>query len=304
MPHIPLRVKQILKFILKFVVSGAAIAFVVTKIDLEQTWEEITTVEWPYLIGALIIYAISQILSAMRLNTLFVTLPLQLSTMMNIRLYWLGMFYNFFLPGGIGGDGYKVFYLHKHYRQPVKDLIRVILDDRLSGLAVILIYLLLFSSLGLDNLPLPLREYYWTAVPFVAVGYYLFLYLTKNESTRAFFKVLSYSFVIQGMQMAAATLILISLAGYNTSILSYMFLFLASSIASAIPITLGGIGARELAFIVGSTYLGTSEPIALSLCVLFYITSLVSAIPGLAFVIKPSLIKDKEKSVTPKEQQQ
>jgi uncharacterized membrane protein YbhN (UPF0104 family) len=293
MGRLSARTKQILTFILKLVISGAAIAFVVTKIDMAETWQKITSVDWRYLLGALVIYTLSQILSAMRLNTLFVTLPLTLGSLMNIRLYWLGMFYNFFLPGGIGGDGYKVYYLKKHYRQSVKDLVRVILDDRLSGLAVILVYLLLFTSLGLDELPLPYREFYWVLVPFVLLGYYLFLYLTCKESTAVYFKVILYSFVVQGLQMAAASLILVSLAGWNASILNYMFLFLASSIASAIPVTLGGIGAREMAFMLGSSYLGTSEAIALSLCVLFYLTSLVSAIPGLSFVVRPSLIEGK-----------
>lgn len=294
MGHLSAKTKQILKFILKFVVSGAAIAFVVSRIDLQQTWQQMMSVEWQFLLGALVVYSISQMLSAMRLNTLFVTLPLPLGTFMNMRLYWLGMFYNFFLPGGIGGDGYKVYYLKKHYRQSVKDLVRVIFDDRLSGLVVIVIYLLLFVSLGLDELPLPYREYYWILIPLALGAYYLFLYLTAKESTAAFVKVVLYSLLVQGLQMTAASLILVSLAGWNASILNYMFLFLVSSIASAVPITLGGVGAREMAFIIGSSYLGTSESIALSLCVLFYLTSLVSAIPGLSFVIRSSLIEGKE----------
>lgn len=294
MGHLAAKTKQILKFTIKLVISGVAIAFVVSKIDLQQTWQQMLSVEWQFLLGALIVYSLSQMLSAMRLNTLFATLPLPLGTFMNMRLYWLGMFYNFFLPGGIGGDGYKVYYLKKHYRQSVKDLVRIIFDDRLSGLVIIVVYLLLFVSLGLDELPLPYREYYWILIPIVLVAYYVFLYLTGKESTSAFAKVLSYSFVVQGLQMTAASLILVSLAGWNASILNYMFLFLISSIASAIPITMGGVGARELAFILGSDYLGTSEPIALSLCVLFYLTSLVSSIPGLLFVIKPSLIEEKE----------
>lgn len=294
MKPISLNVKKVLKLILKLVVSGAAIAFVISKIDVNEVWNEMISANTTFIIGALFIYISSQVLSAMRLNTMFRTMPLPLGTVMNIRLYWLGMFYNFFLPGGIGGDGYKVYYLNKHYRQHVKDLIAVMLGDRLSGLTAIVIYLMLFSSFYAVSLPIPYHEYMYCLIPLVLGGYYLFLYLVKRVLCEAYIKVMLYSFAIQGLQMCAATFILFSLNGSVQDVESYMFLFLASSIASAIPITLGGIGAREMAFVIGSQYLGTNEAVAVSLSLIFYVTSLISSLPGIAFIIKPSLIEGKK----------
>ncbi len=293
-PLLSQRAKKLLKLLLKITVSGAAIAFVVTKIDLAQTWEMIKTVDSICLVGALFIYVASQTLSSLRLNSLFARLPLPLGTRMNLRLYWLGMFYNFFLPGGIGGDGYKVYYLNRYYRVHVKDLVAVILGDRLSGMAVILCYLLIFSSFYVEQIPIPMREYLFLLIPFVLAGYYAYLYFFARQTLAAFWEVIGYSFVIQGLQMTAATFILFSLAGLDCPVQSYMFLFLVSSIASAIPITLGGIGAREMAFVIGSAYLGTDEATAVSLSVLFYAVSLVSSIPGITFVIKPKLVEGRK----------
>lgn len=291
---ISLNAKKIAKLLLKLTVSGAAIAFVVSKIDIAATWSTMRSAQPAYLLAALVVYAISQLVSAMRLNTLFATMPLPLGTAMNMRLYWLGMFYNFFLPGGIGGDGYKVYYLNRHYRQPVKSLIAAIFSDRMSGLAAIVIYLLTFSSFFIENLPFSWREFMWIGIPIVIAGYYIALRYIKASAMAVATKVLCYSLAIQAIQMCAATLVLFSIDSAAQEIDNYMFLFLASSIASAIPVTLGGMGAREMAFVLGSTYLGTDETTAVALSLLFYIVSLISSTPGILYAIRPKLIEGKK----------
>ncbi len=285
------RTKNALKLVLKISVSAIAIVFVVKNIDLTQTWGIIKNADVKYLACALIVYAISQIINALRLNTLFARLPLVLNTYTNIRLYWLGMFYNFFLPGGIGGDGYKIYYLNKNYRATAKDLFMAVFSDRLNGLAIILCYLLLFSSIFVEELPVPYREYLFLLIPFVLGGYYLFVWIVKRPLVPAFWRVTLFSLLAQALQMLAATLVLFALAGTDCEVHKYMFLFLASSIASAIPVTLGGVGAREMAFLIGSTYLGTDEGIAVSLSVLFYVVSLISSVPGIYFAFRPSAIE-------------
>lgn len=288
-------IKKALNLLFKIVVSAAAIAFVVYKIDMQATKETLFSAKPQFLLLALIVYTISQMLSAIRLNSLFATMPLNLKTIVNMKLYWLGMFYNFFLPGGVGGDGYKVYYLNKHHKQPVKSLVTIVLADRLSGLVAIFCYLAIFVSLFVDGLPLPHKEWCILLLPLALGAYYLFLWIFKRTATQAFSKVASLSFVVQGLQMSAACLILMSL-GEMGNFDKYMFLFFLSSIASAIPVSLGGIGLREMTFVIGSQYLGTNEGVAVSLSVLFYTVSLVSSLPGAIFALKTSLIDPSEQS--------
>ena len=70
----------------------------------------------------------------------------------NIKLYWLGLFYNLFLPGGVGGDGFKVYLLGKYKKSNLKTVIGAILSDRVSGLSIIVILLLVFIPM-LDYIP-------------------------------------------------------------------------------------------------------------------------------------------------------
>jgi len=255
-----------------------------------------------YLLGALLVYAVSQLLSSYRLNTLFRTLPLHINHWPNIKLYWLGLYYNFFLPGGVGGDGYKVYYLHKRFKTPVKKLLGAILADRLSGLSIILIYLLgLVYYIEYD---LPYQGWFFLLIPFVSAGYYLFLRLFNKDLTSAFWSVSLWSLLIQGIQMLAVILILKAMgAEMNSHWDDYLFLFFLSTIVSAVPISLGGIGAREMTFFYGATYLGINQEQAVALSFLFYLNALVSSMPGIYFVFRTKKIFSAEVSSTHEEQE-
>ena len=288
-------IKKILKLIFKVGVSAAAIALVFSKIDIHSTLSTISSADWRWLVGALFIYASSQALSAMRLNTVFATLPLQVDTFVNMRLYWLGMFYNFFLPGGVGGDGYKIYYLHRHYNQPVKQLFSAIIADRLSGLIAISCYMIVFISVLGSSFSIPYSYCFMLLIPLAIVGYRIFLHFFARYAIVSRFRILNYALIVQGLQMFTAMFILFAL-GEDDNVVEYMFLFFASSIASAIPISMGGIGLRELTFVLGSQYLNTNEHIAVSLSILFYVSSLVSSLPGAIFALRTSLIGGNKKA--------
>jgi uncharacterized membrane protein YbhN (UPF0104 family) len=75
----------------------------------------------------------------------------------------------------------------------------------------------------------------------------------------------------------------------NTS--GYIFVFLVSSIVAAMPITIGGIGSREITFLLGAEimHLNISNSIALSL--LFYIITAVVSLGGGYYSIKSDRLK-------------
>lgn len=276
--------KDIIKLILKVIFSSVAIYYIVSKLDLSQVGHLIVKVNPWYVLAATLLYALSQLLSSFRLNSLFKAIELNISNKSNIRLYWLGMFYNFFLPGGVGGDGYKVFYLHKRFKTPVKQLLGAVLADRVSGLSIILVYVL--GLVYFIEYELPLKGWLFLLIPFVSLGFYLFLWLFNKKLTKAFGKVSAWSLLVQGLQMVAVMCLLKGLGadvdGYWDD---YMFLFFLSTIASAVPITLGGIGAREFTFYQGAILLGTSQEQAVAISVLFYLDSLAVSLPGLYYAI-------------------
>ena len=127
---------------LKLLLTALALYLVFRKIDTNQLLEIAKSIQWIWLIPALILFLLSKVATAIRLNKYFHNIGLWLPEKLNFRLYLLGMFYNLFLPGGIGGDGYKVYLLHKHFKTPVKKLVQAALLDRLGGLVAIVFLLL------------------------------------------------------------------------------------------------------------------------------------------------------------------
>ncbi|MEM9327876.1 MAG: lysylphosphatidylglycerol synthase domain-containing protein, partial [Bacteroidota bacterium] len=100
------RQKGLLKTTVKLLISGVAMTIVFRSIDWPQTRNLLYALHPGYLIWAILFFASSKVVSAYRLLIYFGNIGLGISAWYNLQLAWLGMFYNLFLPGGIGGDGY------------------------------------------------------------------------------------------------------------------------------------------------------------------------------------------------------
>ena len=257
--------KGLLKFILKASLSTLAIYVVIQKIDLAETQKIVFQAGVGWLLLAFIMFNISKIISSLRLNTFFNTIGLILSGWYNLRLYYIGMFYNLFLPGGIGGDGYKVYLLNKFYKTPVKQLVAASLLDRISGLFV-LVLLALFMSMFLIIISYP--------------SYYIIVRYVFKSFLPSFFITNIFSFGVQIFQLFSAFLIFKSL-GISGLYLEYLTLFLISSVVAVLPFTIGGVGARELVFIFGANYFMIDKNAAVAFSILFFLITAISSFSGL-----------------------
>ena len=271
------RTKKLLKTVLKFLISGIALYIVFSNISWSAVQSTLRGANFFYLLLAALFFILSKILSAYRLQGFFKCIELEISTRYNLRLYWIGMFYNLFLPGGIGGDGYKVYLLNRQYGTKVKSLIQASLIDRISGLVSLLV-LVGVGFLLLDQANFPEWLVLLDIICLVLV--FPVLYLFSRVLFKPFISKLSrsmaWSLAVQLSQVVSALLILFAL-GMEDNSLAYTVLFLISSFVSILPFTIGGIGSREITFLLGYQYLGIDETISISLSLLFtLITAIVS----------------------------
>ncbi|WP_439488920.1 lysylphosphatidylglycerol synthase transmembrane domain-containing protein [Algoriphagus sp.] len=275
-------IKKKLTTALKVVLTGLALYLVFRKIDTAQLWQITKTIHWIWLIPAILTFALSKLFTAFRLNLYFKNIQLFISEKLNIKLYLIGMFYNLFLPGGIGGDGYKVYLLNKHYQTPVKPLIQASLLDRLGGLVAI-VFLLLVLVLPADLLLPYGSSVSWDLLIGIAAllvfpVFWLMQKLMFKAFLPSFWKANGWSMAGQLTQLVCAWFILKSL-GVTENFLAYQLVFLLSSIVAVLPLTIGGVGARELVFVYAHTYAGIDEAIAVAFSLIFFlITAAVSLI--------------------------
>ena len=278
---------KFVKPILKLLVSCIILYFVFRKIDISILIETLKEAKIWLLCIAFISFLLSQFVSSLRLQLFWSVLKIPLSKIENWKLYLICMYYNLLLPGGIGGDGYKVYLLHQEYKTSKKQLVSALIFDRLAGLLALLLWFsFLFALyLGLQNssiAPLLLLFMGLCSIPisYGIVKYFFIIY------SPLYISVLGYSILIQGLQLITCLLILLAL-GANDFILPYLAVFLVSSIAAVIPITFGGAGARELTFLASAEYFPSIDVnVAISLGLLFYIISVLASLLGIGYSFK------------------
>ena len=282
---------NIVKLLLKISVTGLSLYLVSRKVELKDLKDAFSESNPLYLFCAFIAFVISQIISASRLNTFFRGMGLKISEAFNFKIYLLGMFYNLFLPGGIGGDGYKIFLLRKKFQIKGRKLFQAIFFDRLSGLwalGLITSMLVIFIPyLGIPN---------WVPVIVVLIGSLIYYFVMRRyfgEYSNNFFLTHGKALLVQSMQVVSVIILLYAL-NYEGKFSPYLLMFLLSSLVAIFPFTVGGLGARELVFVYGAQYFSMDQHLAVIISLLFYCISAILSFSGIYFVFNPSKLGEKK----------
>lgn len=270
---------------IKVLISAVLIYFILTKINIDEIKGILVKSTPLYLVGAIIFFIISKVIAAIRLNLYFHQLNIPLSHKSNFKLYLLGMFYNLFLPGGIGGDAYKGFVLKKNFEVPTKKIVSVLILDRLSGLLLLFIYACcLLAFLKLELLA-GFNWFFMVAIPLSILVFWLLHKKFFNYIIPVFWKATLLSGFVQLAQLISICFILMALT-IKMNQISYLIIFLISSIVAVVPLTLGGIGSREVTFYYGAQFLGLDQNISIGVSVLFFLITAIVSLTGIWYHFK------------------
>ncbi|MBR9860617.1 flippase-like domain-containing protein [bacterium] len=272
-----MKLKKVLGYFLKLGVSAFAIFYIFKNVGTDDLWETLSSTSILIILLCLSLYILSQWISTHRLNEALRAIDIKVPFIENFRLYFVGMAYNLFLPGGIGGDAYKVVYYTKHYTDQRKKTIAALLYDRLIGLLAIFLLLAVFASMS----PLPFKASWlivFAVVPIFFIARHLGS-LTFKSFTSVFTKMTGFSLFVQLTQAVLITALALSY-GLN-DLPAIICIFFISTIATSIPIFLGGLGAREIVFVKMAQVWELPESPMLSIAVIFSLINVISAIPGL-----------------------
>lgn len=287
---LPLKnLKKILPATVKILVTIALICLVFRKTGFSPVWNMIRSGNTLLLFPALIAFVVSQWISSLRLLNYLGAYGYRLSPGSNHILYLIGMFYNFFIPGGIGGDAYKVYLLNTHLNWEVKKLTLAVLNDRISGLIAVLVLLqLLFLGIVPGYLKL--------IVPGGLALTFLISFITLGKGFPVFkniyFKGLCYSFGVQGFQLLCVFFILKSLGTTENAVL-YFAAFLGSSLLSVLSFS--GIGVREWLFMKASEMFMFSAETSVSTALVFSLLTALVSLFGIFFQFKGVRLRVAEK---------
>ena len=273
---------NVIKLLLKLGFTTLLGWLVFQKIDYQQVKSIFINSDPWYILAAVLAYFASQLVSSWRLLGFINSIGLHLHFGFNFRLYMLGMFYNVFLPGGIGGDGYKIYLLRKKFQLPAKKIFLSLLLDRASGLWAIC----LLASVLLLFLPHFKTSEWWLVIIITGTLIYFLLYRRYFSSyLQNFIPAHSKAILVQSFQLLSIFFILSS-QDFKGNYLPYLFCFLLSSLATIIPVSIGGLGIREYVMVNASPFFSMDETLAVFTTLCFYILATITAMPGIWFVYR------------------
>lgn len=150
--------KRILLQLLKIVISVGLIVFLLWTISPGKLVPHLRNMNLVYVLGAVAIFFASSLLGSLQWNLLLRAGGVRLTFSRAFRLYFVGLFFNNFLPTNVGGDAVKIFDVTRSGNDP-HQVFAITLLDRVIGisglcfLALIAAFLLMPTG-EVHNLPI------------------------------------------------------------------------------------------------------------------------------------------------------
>jgi uncharacterized membrane protein YbhN (UPF0104 family) len=285
-------------FLFKLAVSVLSLYLVFSKAGPREILAMMKKIGPLYFLGACLIYIAGQAVSTVRWKLL---LPEHFTIRRLFSLYMIGAFFNSFLPGLIGGDVVKAYYLNKDAKKLSLTLASIFMD-RYFGYSALMI-------VGIAAYPFAIGYFrgasQWVMPAIVCafiVGSILFFglqlgrrfrtvsefyeYFSLLKSRRdVIVKAILLSICIQVMGFLAVALLASALGEDIPLLLLFVFLPIIITVTT-IPVSISGLGVREGAFVILLGLIGIRPELATSLSLSWFFSNFVGSIPGLAAYVR------------------
>ena len=327
------RLKSSLIFLLKLVVTIVPAYFVCRNIVMDPEWSvddlyRIFTVNsiWP-LLAAVLCLAVSNFTACLQWKLLLERQDVKLKYGHLLKLYYVGLFFNNFMPGNVGGDAKKIYDIRMQGGQDTVGAgLTATFFDRLFGLFFITLFALAVGLLFFMHDEAQ-RAFMWPSV-WIFLGFcalfaslfsrrlgkflcslmvrifpakinsrlvHMFERFQQFRSMRLWISISGLSAVTQSLRILVHYFCGIAI-GVDLSISWYFYYIPLVAIVSALPISIGGFGPREL--LAQSLFARAGVPGLESVVIqllAYFVSLLLSLFGGFAFLLGGhSNVSDKE----------
>lgn len=295
--------------LLRALVSAAVLALLLLTVNLRQLVDTLSQVAIGLLLLATAIFLISNMASVFKWRLIVRAQQDSASCYYLTTLFYIGLFFNNFLPSNVGGDVVKAYKLGQATGRPAEAAGSVVMDRASSTFALLfiaavlaifqlkllgtkvalLILLMLVFSLALIIFFASERAArVLGSVPFFRINpfglrrhfkdFYYSLHGFKKQKP-VLTAVMFVSLIYQSLNILTIYILALSL-GIDIPIL-YYFLFIPIVLAVAMmPISLNGLGVREGAWVLLFGQVGVPAARALSMSVLSFLVITVVSLAG------------------------
>jgi len=296
--------------ILKIAVSAGLIAVLVSRIGAGAIVASLGRTDPVWLSAALLLFTASYGLGALQWAMLLRGEGIRLPFRRTLAFYYVGLFFNNFLPSQLGGDMFRMFDVRKATSDTAAAVSTVFLD-RVFGL-------LLMSGLAVFSGPFILsgrdvNPLFWGFILLLIAGWTLALCLFFSKrmarplawvfervvskrfhvrcraiyekihrfgrNRRLLVSVLMVSLIVQTMRILTHCLVGRAL-GLSFPVLYYFLLIPAVAILASLPVSIGGLGIREQTAVILFSAVGMYGEDAAVMEFLAYLVAIVTSMPG------------------------
>jgi uncharacterized protein (TIRG00374 family) len=266
----------------RIVISVGLIVLILVKLDLSKIGQALAAARWIYIAGALAMFAASLVLGNVQWVRLLRLQGIRLGFGKTLSFYFVGAFFNNFLPANIGGDIVRVYDVYRESGMP-DQAIAATVTDRLFGMVALGLLAMpagLYVAFRYESLGLQRAFGIWSFI--IVIAFMAILSLTTLvifskrlarlaervlrpllvRGTRDRFRRIYESFyAYRGNLWSLPGILVVALAVQALRVLVhyevseamhleipliYFFLFVpVIAIFIALPISIGGLGVRE-----------------------------------------------------------
>lgn len=301
--------KNKLLFIGKLVFTILLFYIIFQYIDIDQLKTTILTANPLYFVIMSGIWYVGLYVSALRWNTILHFYQISISTYSLYTLYWIGSFFNNFLPSSFGGDSYKFIHLNKQFPNQKSKILSSIILERLIGLLTGIPIAVVTGILLINNIDFSPQLYIILSLLLGLFIGFLFLIFTSfslpqvnisliNKVSKGINTLLDFNDTYKLLWVTLYSLVFLILNicslyfGFQAftidiSLLSIAFVYPILQITGAFPFSLNALGIKEGASIYLFSLFGVSPEATLSVMVANRLLMLlVSSTGGIRYLLK------------------
>jgi uncharacterized protein (TIRG00374 family) len=311
---------------LKVLVSVSILAYIFTRVvDIRHLGNNLAQAQLSFFALAVMTYFAVQALSAYRWYLLLKPQGLKVSYPRMLSFYFLGMYFNFFLPSTIGGDVFRIFYLNKDTGRLSASTTSVFLDRDIGmgglllvgtavasyggtsfqGARLAPIFGLVIAGFLLANLALFYRPTYNVLHRLLTV----FRLKRADEKVESLFEsvnsyrgrwglLLETTLISIGVQVGCVLVNVLSARAIGLQTehgwLDFLVFVPTIGLISMVPLSVNGTGWREASYILLFQSAGASAEQAAALALLWLGAVVITSLPGgIIYVVRGARKEDK-----------
>jgi hypothetical protein len=321
--------KRPLRVALTLVVLAAAVAYIIYKVDLRKTIDILRSASVPWLVASAVLTLVTVPPMAWRWQRLLRVRGVHDSVGWLTRTYFVSYAWGQILPTSVGGDASRIFETTRRHPGQITPVTGSVLVERAVGGAVTLLLAGVGFLLAIGRYPI--GAYLWPEGIFIVLTIAAGIVFFSRSVRRRLAFLLPFArrlrletparAVYDGVHgyrdhpgtllVVAAVTVLLQLTrvvgiyasgravGIHLPLLPYVVLGPLLFLVMLVPFTVNGIGVREAFFVSFLGNLGVDPDAAFACGFLFFVMTVLLALPGVAVILWESIFVRRTSVPTP-----